>query len=319
MVQQLMAREVSLIEQVAKRPASEPVLMPWMPRKKIPDAYNIKDYVMSRVEPPRGSAIGEHAHGVAAGKSETTRDIISYRYTYTINKTDLRIASRNGYDIIGQNVAMLRQAMEETILTLVFQGTGALTTTDLPDISGMFDVGEDVDAALDGEAWDTATKPLVHAKAGFSDLVANNYFPPYTWILSRNLQAGNLALNNAAEPASHEEIAKRTYLQGGGVYYYRNGTSAYGAGGYTIYPLQAAAADDGVWCMFSNSNGRGEQNFYLAEVTDGIETDIPNTLDENNNYTIGMEWRGTPVFRLATVATAGSAPYIVFEPDVDLA
>ena len=313
-----MAREVSLIEQLAQKPASEPVLMPWMPRKNIPDALNIKDYVMSRVEPPRGSGLGEHAHGVTAGKSETTRDIISYRYTYSLNKTELRIASRNGFDIIGQNVAMMRQAMEETITTLVFQGTGALTSTDLPDISGMFDVGEDVNASLDNQYWSTATVPLVHAAAGFSDLLENNYYPPFTWVLSRNLQAGNIALNNAANPKSHEQIAKETYLQGGETYYYRNGTPAYGAGGYTIYTLPAASNDDGVWAMFSNSNGVGGQNFYLAEVTNGIETTVPNTLDENNYYTISMEWRGTPVFRLATLASAGSAPYIVFEPDVDL-
>jgi hypothetical protein len=314
----LTSNEVSLLETIAQHPPSEPVAIPWMPTQQIQDAYNIKDYQMMRVEPPRGSPLGEHAHGVSSSKEEFTRDIISYRYTYSINKTDLRIASRNSYDIVGQNIAMMRQAMEESILTLIFQGTGALTTTDLPDIYGMFDLGEDVDAGLDGTAWDTATSPLTHCKAGFSDLIANNYFPPYTWILSRNLQVGNLALNNAAEPDSHEDIAKRTYLQGGGVHYYRNGTPAYGAGGYTIYPLQAAAADDGVWCMFSNNNGRGGNNFYLAQVTNGIELRVGDTLDENNNYTYNMEWRGTPVFRNATTS-AGSAEYIVFEPDVDLA
>jgi hypothetical protein len=45
---------------------------------------------------------------------------------------------------------------------------------------------------------------------------------------------------------------------------------------------------------------------------------VGDTLDENNNYTYNMEWRGTPVFRNATTS-AGSAEYIVFEPDVDLA
>ncbi|GAG02632.1 unnamed protein product, partial [marine sediment metagenome] len=38
-----------------------------------------------------------------------------------------------------------------------------------------------------------------------------------------------------------------------------------------------------------------------------------------NHYEVFMEWRGTPVFRGATVDTAGSAEYIVFEPDVNLA
>lgn len=319
MVQQLLSRDVDLIERQANRPASAPLDMSWLPVKQIQDAYVIKDYVMQRVEPPRGSPIGEHAHGVSSSKIETSREIISFRYTYSVNKTDLRIAQRNGYDIIGQNVEMLRSAMQHSILTLVFQGSGALTSTDLPDISGMLDVGEDTDAALDDDAWDTATKPLVHAAAGFSDLVANFYYAPYTWILSRNLQAGNLALNNAANPDSHEDIIRRTYLQGGSTFYYPNGASAYGAGGYTINPLPAATSDDGVWIMFTNDNGSGQQNFYLAQVTNGIETTVPSALDENNNLTINMEWRGTPVFRNATTASAGSAEYIVFEPDVDLA
>ena len=71
--------------------------------------------------------------------------------------------------------------------------------------------------------------------------------------------------------------------------------------------------------MFAPRNGDGEANFYLAQTTNGIETTVPDRTDENGYYTISMEWRGTPVFRNATTGTAGSAEYIVFEPDVDLA
>ena len=272
---------------------------------------------MQRVEPPQGSPLGEIAHGVSSARIETERDIISFRYTYTLNKTDLRIASRNGYDIIGQNTAMMRSAMEHQIVNFVIQGSDALTTTNLPDISGMLDVGEDVNAALDGEAWATATKPVVHAKAGFDDLQTNFYFPPYSWILSRNLESGLLDLNNAANPRTHGEIIKNSFVKGSTTFF-SNGTSAYGAGGYTIHPMPPASNDDGLWIMFAPTNGVGENNFYLAQVTNGIETDVPGVLDGNNNFTISMEWRGTPVFRNATVATAGSAEYIVFEPDVDL-
>ena len=125
-------------------------------------------------------------------------------------------------------------------------------------------------------------------------------------------------LNNAANPRTHEEIIRAGYVSGG-IYYFPNGTSAYGSGGYTLYPLPPATADDGVWLMFAPTNGAGEANFYLAQVTNGIETTVPDTLDENNQYTIGMEWRGTVVFRGATTGSAASAPYIVYEPDVDLA
>lgn len=317
----LTSREVALIETQAKRPASAPLDMSWLPTQQIEDAYNIKDYVMQRVEPPRGSPLGEHSHGVSSAKIQTERDIITFRFEYSLNKTDFRIAGRNGYDIIGQNTAMMRSAMEHSILTLVLQGSGALTSTDLPDISGMLDVGEDVNAALDGEAWATATKPIVHAKAGFDDLKENNYFQvegaPFEWILSHNLESGLLDLNNAANPRSHGEIINNTFIKGG-TYFYQNGTSAYGTGGYKIYPLPPASNDDGLWIAFSNSNGTGEGNFYLAQVTNGIETTVPNVLDENNRYKVEMEWRGTPVFRNATTGSAGSAEYIVFEPDVDL-
>ncbi|MHC4645068.1 MAG: hypothetical protein ACYTBJ_06185 [Planctomycetota bacterium] len=255
---------------------------------------------------------------MSSGKTETERPIGTFKFGYSINKVDLRIAQRNGYDIIGQNTQMMRSAMEHSIMALILQGSGAITTTDLPDISGMLDVGEDVNAALDGETWNTATKPVVHAGAGFSDLKANNYFGDFWMILSHNLEYGMLALNNAANPKTHYDIIKSSYARGNH-YYFQNGDSAYGAGGYVIYPLPAAAADDGVWLMGTNSNGAGDLNYYLGQVSNGIETTVPDTLDDNGNLNITMEWRGTPVFRGATTASAGSAPYIVFEPDVDLA
>ena len=319
MVQQLMSREVELIDNQARRPAEQPLDFSFIPKVKIPETLVIKDYTMLRVEPPRGSPMGEHAHGVSSGKTETERPIITYRYTYTLNKTEFRMAAKNGYDIIGKNSMMMRSAMEHNIMALILQGTGATTTTDLPDISGMLDVGEDVDAGLTaGHKWATATKPVVHIKAGFDDLQTNLYYGPFSLILSRNLESSMYDLNNAANPRTHEEIIRNGFVKGG-IYYFSNGASAYGAGGYTINPLPAATTTDGVWIMFAPKNGDGEDNFYLAEVSNGIETTVPGELDENNNYTISMEWRGGPVFRNATTATAGSAEYIVYEPDVDLA
>jgi hypothetical protein len=310
----LTSRETDLIEAQARRPAVSPLDMSWLPTQQVEDAYTIKDYVMKRVEPPSGSKLGEHSFGVSSAKTETERDLISFRYTYSVNKTDLRIASRNGYDIIGQNVAMMRSAMEHSIMKLVFQGN---TGNDLPDISGMMDVGEDVNNSEETVYWATATSPVTHASYGFDDLQANNYFPPFSWILSRSLESGLYALNNAANPRTHLEIIRAGYVSGG-VYFYQHGTSAYASGGYIIYPLPAAT-HDGLWLMFAATNGAGENNFYLAQVTNGIETTVPGELDANNMYTIGMEWRGTPVFRGATTGSAGSAPYIVFAPDVDFA
>jgi len=318
MVQILTTREVDLIDNQARKPATQPLDFSWIPFVQVQDAYTYKDYTMQRVEPPRGSPLGEHFHGVSSGKTETERPFITFRYEWSINKTDLRIASQNGYDIIGKNTMMMRSGVEHSIMALILQGTGATTTTDLPDISGMLDVGEDVDAALDDDTWSTATKPVFHASTGFDDLVANNYFGPYGWILSRNLESGLYALNNAANPRTHLEIIRSGYVTGP-ITFFSNGASAYGSGGYTIHPLPAATADDGVWIMYAPNNGDGERNFFVAQVSKGIETTVPDRLDDNNRYSISMEWRGTPVFRGATTGSAASAPYIVYEPDVDLA
>ena len=315
----LTSREVSLIEAQAIRPPQGNLDMSWIPVKQIEDCYDIKDYTMQRVEPPRMSPLGEHSHGVSSAKIETERPVGTFRFSYTVNKTDLKIAKRNGYDIIGQNIDMMRSAMMHSILALFFQGSGAITTTDLPDISGAFDVGEDTDAGLTaGNKWDTATSPVDHAAAGFGDMRTNKYYGDITWVLSQNLEPGMLALYNAANPRTHKEIVEVGYVKGP-ILYYPNGASAYGTGGYTINPLPAATATDGCWAMFCPTNGAGEANYYLAQVTNGIETTVPDKLDENNNLTIDMEWRGTPVFRNATTASAGSAEYIIFEPDVDLA
>ena len=316
MVGELTAQETYLIDNAARAPAELPVDMSWLPVTQVSDALTYKDYTLIRTAPGAGSLMGETSYGVATAKAETERNFISFRAHYLINKTELRMAQRSGYDIIAMNSKMIRSNMQLQLAKLVLQGSDAEWRV---NISGMLDVGEDVDATLDAILWDTATKPLVHVAAGFSDLKANYFAPPYDMILSSNLQAGFLALNNAANPRSHQEIAVATYLQGGSVYFMDNGTSAFGAGGYKFLPLPAATADDGVWLMFSNRNAMGEGNFFLAQVTNGIEVTTADRLDENNNYRIDFEWRGTPVFRGATVATAGSAPYIVFEPDVDLA
>jgi hypothetical protein len=311
----LTSAETNLLETIARQPASAPLAAPWLPRRKIEDAYKLMDYTMQRVEPPVLSPLGEFSTGVSSSKSETNRPIGSFRMTWALNKTDLRIAQRNGYNIVAQNIAMMRSSMEHNILKLVFQGnTGE---RDLPDISGMMDVGEDIDNSEETVYWATATAPVTHASYGYDDLIANNYFGPFSWILSYSLKSGLQALNNAANPRTHEEIIRAGYVQGG-IYFYQHGTSAYGAGGYTTYPLPAAT-HDGLHIMFAPKNGVGEDNFYLAEVTNGIELRVADTTDENNNYVYEMEWRGTPVFRGATTASAASAPYIVYAPDVDFA
>ena len=313
---ELTTRELQTIDNAARAPAELPLDLSWIDVVQMDDTETIVDYTLLRTGPVAGSKWGRTSYGVATAKTPTERDVISFRGHYTINKSLLRIAQKNNYDIISMNSKMIRSNIQFQVAKLIIQGSD-------PDwrvnVSGIFDVYEDVDAGLTaGAKWDTATKPLVHVAAGFSDLKANNYAPPYQMIMSSNLEAGMLALNDAGNPDNHEELSKR-YLRGGTMYYLDNGTSAYGVGGYKFYPLPPASTTDGNWFMFAKTNQMGESNFYLAQISKGIEITTADRLDDNNELRIDYEWRGTPVFRGATTDGAGSAPYIVGEPDVDLA
>lgn len=306
----LITHETQLLMQDPRLWANLPVNLDWLPYKQIPDAYTLKDYELRPIEPPAGSRIGEHAWGVQTAKAETERDIISFRYQFGFNKTDMRIAARNNYALLRENLRVGTVTMNKWIASLLFQGSHA---RDRVNISGMLDVGEDIAGAAG--AWDTVTVPLQHVAEGFGDLLANHYAPPYLMILSWNLAPGFAALNNAAGNASERELAERLY-QTTVATFAHNGTSAATATvGWQIYPLPPATGDDGVFLMFQNS----PENFYMGQVSNGIEISPLIFNPRQNMYEVFMEWRGTPVFRGATVDTAGSAEYIVFEPDVNLA
>jgi hypothetical protein len=255
-----------------------------------------------------GTKLGEASFGVAVGKTEHERDLMSYRYTYSFNKTDMRIAQRNGYELIRQALRVGYKQMSMMIARLLFQGsTGNMERV---DIKGMLDVGEDVDAGLTaGNKWNTVTEPRAHCLAGHDDLVANSYYGPYIWILSANLRAGLLAPEAAGEK-NHIDTCMPYLGPGGKIIYATNGTSTFN----TIYPLPAASTTDGVWIMAEV----GVDNFFMAQVTNGIETTPLEFDSDTNSYKTHLEWRGVPVFRNSD-GSASSATYIVYEPDVDLA
>jgi len=194
---------------------------------------------------------------------------------------------------------------------------GSNLERDRVNISGAFTLGEDVDAALDAIYWDTATKPLTHVAAGVGDLLDNGYAPPYLMLLPWHLYAGAAALNDAANPKSHRELALSMY-QTTMVFWpghIASGVDAYGTGGWKIKPIPAPTTDDAQWAMFKVD----PQNFFIAQVTNGIELSPMEFDPATNMYSNYVEWRGTPIFAGSTLATAASADYIVFEPDVDLA
>lgn len=306
----LTARDTELILNDSRIWANLPVDLSWLPTRQLPDAVTVKDYELTRIEQPAGSQFGEHAWGVSTARAETERLVMSLRYKFSWNKTDRAIAARNGYQLVADGLNVGAKTMNLKIAQLLFQGV--TIAKDRVDISGMLDVGEDVNAALDTIKWNTALKPLDHFMAGTGDLLDNLYAPPYTMICSWNLWPG-LAQQSAANGRSHRTIGTEDFQIERFVFAH-NGTDAIGTGGPTIYPLPPATADEGVWLLCQVS----EENFFMGQISQGIEISPPEFDRDTNTYVVFMEWRGTPVFRGATVATAGSAEYIVFEPDVDL-
>ena len=242
----LTSNETALILNQSRAGAQLPIDMSWIPTKQIPDALSMKDYELTRPDMPIGTKYGEASMGVSVGRVETERNIMSYRSHVMFSKTDMAIAQRNGYAMVSEAIAEVIKQTGLMVAQLFFQGS--TPDRDRVNISGAFDVGEDVDATLDGETWNTATKPVAHIGAGFSDLIANYYAPPYTLVASWNLAYGMGALNNAANPRTHEEIVRAAYGIERIVYGHNpaaSATHAYGSGGMRIYPLPPPAADDG--------------------------------------------------------------------------
>lgn len=313
---QLTTSETQLILNQSRPSAQLLADISWIPRKQIPDALSVKDYELTRPPRPMGSKFGEATSMASVARSETTRNIMSYRYNLEFTKTEMAIAARNGYAMVAEANQEAIKQMTLAIAELFFQGSTYVE--DRVDIPGAFDVGEDVDATLDAVYWDTATSPVLHCAAGFGDLMSNYYNPPYTMVCHHVLAPGMQGLYNAAHEVPHATLCKNMYGVERIVYLHGAAASAssdFGTGGYRILPLPAPTTDDGNWLMLKVS----PENFFIAQVTNGIELS-PMIFDQSTNrYTNYVEWRGTPVFRGATKGTAGSAEYIVFEPDVDLA
>ena len=280
--------------------AELPVDLSWLPTQQIPDALTHEDYELKRFEPPAGSILGEFAVGVATTMEKTSRKIMSLRYRLDFNRHELNMGTRNGIDLVANSLRVALRQINVSIAQLVFQGSvGAKHRV---NINGMFDLGEDVDAGLDDNYWDTAGEPINHVKEGVKDLIANNYAPPFTMIMSYNLLPGMKSKHNAAVDASSEEQVRRAGFVDRFVYA-ANGTDS----GNVVYPLPAAAADDGVWIMCKPA----AENFFLGQVTNGVEVSPLEFNRANNSYSLYVEWRG------AFVVRDGNA--IVYEPDVDLA
>jgi len=276
----------------------------WIPRKSLPNLKTVTDYELKRVEPIEGTALGSSVTWVSTTMEPTTRAVVHHRAGVSINSEELEMAGQAGFDLLGNSLKPVVANLLMQQAQIVFQGTTA--ARDKVSVNGMFDEGEDTDSALDDDKWDTAASPFTHLKEGVKDLIANNYAPPYTWVMSYNLLPGYHSLHNAAGGLTEAQLAKGTGLDYPAyidrVVFAANGTDA----SNVIYPLPNAANDDGVWIMCKPS----PENFYLG-IIKPLKT-LPWEYNRTNNAveTI-LETRYTFVIR--------DGASIVYEPDVDLA
>ena len=286
--------------------ASTGIDLSWMPRKSVPDAKTIKDYELKRVEPIEGSLMGSSVTMVSTALEETTRSVLSWRAGVSINRHDVTMANQGGYNILQNSLRPVVKKFLAQLAQVVLQGTTA--SRDKVDISGMIDLGEDTDSALDDDTWDTEAAPFTHVKEGVKDMISNGYNQPYTMIMSNNLYTGFYSLHNAAGGLTEANLAFGTGIPDpvakmlDNAVFYENGTDA----SNVVYPLPAASNDDGVWIMCKPD----VENFFIGEI-EPINT-LPWEFNRiNNAYETIVQWRGTFVCR------DGAA--IVYEPDVDLA
>jgi hypothetical protein len=279
------------IEQASNYPSFVPI-------RTIPNAYKSRWNILERFEVPRGSIDGRDFVEVQTARKVANADLISYRYKFNIPFVDVDSARRVGQPIWSDNIAVAAKQMDFAIAHLVCEGT---FSWDPVAINGMRDGFTDTNAGLDGSAWDTVTKPEVHAAAGFSDLVTAGYNPPFTWLLSVNLQAGLAKKYGAGDPAQLGLLKDQYGLDN--IVFLPIGTSTRSR----IYPIAPADNDDGVWFMYKQD----PSVFRLAQTGPPQIKINPEMNMDTMSFEGWMHWRGTVEI---VQATGG-----FYEPDVDLA
>ena len=286
--------------------AELPVDISWVPTQSIPDATLVKDYELKRTEPIEGSKLGSSVTYVSTTMEETVRAVLTWRAGVSLNRNELEMAGANGFDMLRKFLLPPLSTLNFQTAQLIFQGTTA--ARDKVAIDGMFDLGVDTNSGLDDDPWDTAGNPFTHLVEGVKDLIALGYAPPYTWVMSYNLFTGYHALHNAAGGLTEAMLAEGVGLNAPSQRYIdravfaSNGTDAL----HVVYPLPAAANDDGVWILCKVA----PENFYLG-IIEPLNTLPWEYNRQNNSYDTIIQTRLTFVVR--------DGNSIVYEPDVDLA
>jgi hypothetical protein len=268
----------------------------WAPIRTVPNAYKSRWNVLTRFEVPRGSIDGRDFVEVQTARTVANADLISYRYKFNIPFVDVDSARRVGQPIWSDNIAVAAKQMDYQIAHLICEGTHSW---DPVAINGLRDGG--TENANDGSAWNTVTKPEVHAAAGWGALETAGFTGPYTWVMSSNLGAGIRKKYGAGDPMQLGLIKEQYEIDN--VHFLPIGTSTRNR----IYPIAPADADDGVWFMFPNDSSV----WRLAQTAPPQITIKPEMNMDTMSFEGWMHWRGT----VEIVQATG----IQYDPDVDLA
>jgi len=268
----------------------------WAPIRTCPWADTNEWYVLTRFEIPRGSKSGaDYVEGQTARTSATANQI-SYTYKFSIPYGDVEMSRTHGIPIWSDNVRVATKQMDYAIAHLALEGN---FTWDPVAINGLRDGG--TEDANDAHAWDTVTNPIDdHLLTSVGNLRTAGFDPPYTWVLSGNLEKGLLKKYGAGDPPQIDLVSRMGVDQ---IVFLPIGTSDRDQ----MYPIAAADADDGVWFLYK----KDPSVWRIAEVGPPTTSINPELNEDTYSYEGFMRWRGT----IEIVQATG----VRYDPDVDLA
>ncbi len=270
-----------------------------LPVKRIPDGYIHTWYVSTEMDAPQGSKDGRDIYDVRTSRTPASANIESLVYTFEIPRVEVAMAQQANVPIWSENVGNAMRKMNDALLHKQIRGASALWNKVAVD--GMYQGGTDVNAALDGNAWDTPPAPILnHLAAGYGDLNTAGYKPPFTWLLSSNLSPGLISKYGAGDPSMQTMVSDFGVNE---LIFLPTGTVTR----MNVFPMGVATGDDGLWFLYK----KDPNNAYLAEVFPPTTTLDPVLDTRRQSYHGRIEARNT-------VAIVQSTS-ISWEDQVDLA
>ena len=274
-----------------------------LPVKRIPDGYIHTWYVSTEIDGPESSKDGRAPYDVRTARTPNSANIQSFVYTFEIPRVEVQMAQQAGVPIWSENVGNAMRKLNDALLLLQIRGA---QTWDKVAINGMYQGGTDVNAALDGTAWNTPPAPILnHLAAGYGDLHTAGYADGFTWLLTSNLAPGLISKYGAGDPSMKTMVGDFSINE---LIFLPGTTDSTVANTRTLLkPMGAATGDDGLWFMYK----KDPNNAYYAEVFPPTTTLDPNLDLRRQSYHGRIEARGT-----VAIVQASS---ISWEDQVDLA